>query len=112
MSFFFASARVIRGAVVKPRRPVFLPSRGRIGRRLKEELAAAVFLPGGFVIPRVRGAVFAVAYGINAAGVDAQSDEFLAQRQRAAVPQSAIVLFRAALVTVAVDFDGVTGVGL
>ena len=87
----------------------------------------AIYLPGGvrtmkssrrFFLqadsswPGSRRVVFAVADGINPGRVDAQADEFLAHRQRAALAEGTVVFLGAALVAVAFDPHRLGRVGL
>src|ERR1017187_4688921 len=79
-------------------------------RMEQDEIAATVFRPGGFVVAGVGGLVFAVADGADARRVNARLRERLAEGERAAFAERAIVFFRAAFVAVAFDQQVVAGV--
>ena len=56
---------------------------------------------------RVYRAVLAESCRIDATGIDAKSDEVLAQSQRASFTQRAIIFLGASFIAMAFDFDGV-----
>ena len=69
----------------------------------QNEIVAAVFRPGGFVVAGVNRLVLAVADGADAHRVNAQLGQRLARGQRAAFAERAVVFLRAALVAIALD---------
>src|SRR5208283_3976749 len=81
----------------------FLPESGSAPGMEQDKFAAAVFRPGGLVMARVNRFVFAVADGPDARGVHADLGQRLAQRQRAAFAERAVVFLRATLVTMTFD---------
>src|ERR1035437_479348 len=79
-------------------------------RMEQDEIATAVFRPGGFVVAGVGGFVLAVADGADARRVNARLGQRFAEGERAAFAERAIVFFRAAFVAVAFDEQLVAGV--
>src|SRR5690348_7634115 len=74
-------------------------------RLCRDEVAAAVLLPAGFVGLHAEGLFLAEADGAEIGGRDAQVDEILLDGVGAAIAQSEVVLGGAAFVAVAFDDD-------
>src|SRR5215475_8977107 len=83
---------------------------GSLRRRQQNELVAAVLAPGGFVVALDGRAVEAVADGVHAGWVNAQSVEFLANDLCTAVTERAVVLGSAAFVAISFHPYGGRGV--
>src|ERR1039458_2969165 len=81
----------------------FLPKSGSALGMEQNEVPAAVFRPGRFVVGGIRRLVFAVTDGADAHGVNPGLGQCLAQRQRAAFTERTVVFLRAALVAISLD---------
>src|SRR5438552_4818755 len=71
----------------------------------QNELGAAVFCPGGFVVPWIGRTIFTKADGVDPLSRNPKSSQILAHSQRAALPQRAIVLRRAPFVAMAFNLE-------
>ena len=81
------------------------------GRRFEHELTAAILRMGRFVVTSGHGAILAETDGVNPTRVDPEADQLFAQRERASFAKRPVVFFGAALVAMALDFDGRVRVG-